>query len=234
MQVYRIKLFLLYLLLIAGGLWHVLDVFQSPMRTLAVPIIIGISLWLVYEYWNMYALPLLTDTEPPRLRRKTFLLWSAGVAAGGLIVEGFGVRTGWIFGHYNYGTILAPFIGPVPIAIGFAWLGMMLCSIAIVTRSTPRSLRLNPFAGALMTALFMMIFDVLMEPAAVALGYWSWVGNSIPLQNYVAWFAVSFVFAYIGFSLRLFAGKAPPVGLHAYFAQVLYFALVSIGHHEPT
>jgi len=216
-------------LLIAGGLWHVLHVFQHTMQVLAVPMIVGISLWLAYEYWHLYALPLLIDTQSPRLRQRNFALWCIGVVAAGIGVEALGVRTGLVFGHYEYGSLLAPFIGPVPLAIGFAWLGMMLCSVAIVTRSTPRSLRLNPFAGALMTALFMMIFDVLMEPAAIALGYWHWFGESIPLQNYIAWFGVSFVFAYIGFRLQLFAGKAPLVALHAYFAQALYFALVAIG-----
>lgn len=229
MRAYRIKLCILYILLCAGGLWHVLDIFQTPMRLLSAPMIVGIGLWLAYEYWNDLALPMLLDKTPPQRRQRRFLLWCAGIAAGGLAVEAFGVHTGLVFGTYKYGTVLTPTIGTVPIAIGFAWLGMMLCSIAIVTRSAPRSLRQNPFAGALTTALFMMIFDVLMEPAAIALGYWHWFGQPVPLQNYIAWFAISFVFAYIGFQMRIFVSKAPPVALHAYFAQMLYFALVAIG-----
>ena len=229
MRNYRIKLFLLYLLHIAGGIWYALDPFQSPMRALAVPLTISIGIWLAYEYWHGYAVPLLTDTQPPRLRRRNFLLWCLIVVTGSMAIETFAVQTGMIFGQYRYGTILSPFVGPIPFSTGFKWLGIILCSIAIVTRSTPRSLRLNPFAGALMTALFTMIFDIVMEPAAVTLGYKSWVGNTIPLHDYVAWFIISFVFAFIGFLLRLFEGKSPLVALHAYFAQAGYLLLVTIG-----
>lgn len=229
MNIYRLKLFLLYFLLGAGGLWHILSVFDSPMRLLAAPMIFGIGLWLAYEYWQYYALPMLIKTVPPGVQRRNFVLWSLFVILGSIAVESVGVQSGVLFGHYTYGSALPPYIGPVPVVIGFAWLGMLLSSVAVVTRSTPRSLRLNNFAGALMVALFMMIFDVVMEPAATALGYWHWTDGSIPVQNYIAWFIVSFVFAFAGFSLRLFEGRTPLIALHAYFAQLLYFLLVTFG-----
>jgi uncharacterized membrane protein len=229
MNGYRLKLFLLYFLLIAGGMWHILDVFTSPMQFLAAPMIFAIGLWLAYEYWQYYALPMLTNTLSPGVQRRNFVLWSVFVLLGSIAVEAIGVRSGMLFGRYAYGQTLPPYIGPVPLAIGFAWLGMLLSSVAVVTRSTPRSLRLNNFAGALMVALFMMIFDIVMEPAATALGYWRWIEGAIPVQNYIAWFIVSFVFAFTGFSLRLFEGKTPLIALHAYFAQLLYFLLVVFG-----
>lgn len=228
-NVYRLKVFLLYFLLCAGGLWHILDVFRSPMRVLAAPMIFGIGIWLAYEYWQYYALPQLTNSVAPAVQRRNFLLWTLFVITGSIAVEAVGVRSGVLFGQYTYGNTLPPYIGPVPLAIGFAWLGMLLSSVAVVTRSTPRSLRLNNFAGALMVALFMMIFDIMMEPAATALGYWHWESGSPPIQNYVAWFLVSFVFAFTGFSLRLFEGRTPLIAVHAYFAQLIYFLLVTVG-----
>lgn len=229
MNTYRTKLFLLYLLFGAGGLWRALAGAESPLQALAMPMLVGVGLWLVYEYWHLYAVPLLADTQTPSLRRRNFLLWCSVVVVGGLVVGAIGVRTGSVFGQYEYGNTLMPFIGPVPLAAGFVWLSAMLCSLAVVTRSTPRSLRLNPFAGALMTALFTMIFDILLEPTAATLGYWHWLQRGVPMQNYIAWFVVSFVFAYIGFALRIFVGRAPLVALHAYFAQMLYCMLVTVG-----
>ena len=37
-----------------------------------------------------------------------------------------------------------------------------------------------------------VLFDWVMEPVAVKLGYWKWLGNGdIPFYNYVSWFVIS-------------------------------------------
>jgi bisanhydrobacterioruberin hydratase len=37
-----------------------------------------------------------------------------------------------------------------------------------------------------------VIFDWIMEPAAVKLGYWKWLGDGeIPSFNYLTWFGIS-------------------------------------------
>ncbi len=48
-----------------------------------------------------------------------------------MFIEGLGVKTGKIFGHYYYGAVLSPFLWNVPLAIGFAWLSMLLSSIPL-------------------------------------------------------------------------------------------------------
>ena len=45
----KIKIILLYFFLFAGGLWHVLDVFQTIMSFLAGPLLIGLGIWLYFE-----------------------------------------------------------------------------------------------------------------------------------------------------------------------------------------
>ena len=74
----------------------------------------------------------------------------------------------------------------------------------------------------------MVCFDLFMEPAAGILDYWTWVGNRIPLQNYLAWFGLSFVFAGIGIKVGLFSQPLPHIAFHFYFAQLLYFGLVDL------
>ena len=86
-------------------------------------------------------------------------------------------------------------------------------------------------ALALLISLFMLIFDVFMEPAAVKLGYWRWLGDSIPRQNYLAWFLLAFAFSYPGVRIGIFPKKIPTLVLHAYIAQLLYFGLVNVVEH---
>ena len=44
---------------------------------------------------------------------------------------------------------------------------------------------------AIFGASLATIFDALMEPVAVRLGYWQWSGGVIPWFNYASWWLVS-------------------------------------------
>ncbi len=214
----KLKIGVLYLLLGAGGLWHILGVFQETMRVLASPMMFGLGLWLFCECWRIY----------PRQERRKFVLWSIGVIVGSFGVEWVGVRTGQIFGAYVYGQTLRPSIDGVPISIGCAWFVMLIASVAVVQRITPKSVAKSSIKLALCVASLMVCFDLFMEPAAGMLGYWTWMDNRIPLQNYLAWFGLSFIFAIIGIKIGLFSRSSPRIAFHFYFAQLVYFGLVDL------
>ena len=114
-----------------------------------------------------------------------------------------------------------------PISIGSAWFVMLIASTAVAQKIAPKPLAEGSrFKSALLVALLMVCFDVLMEPAAVKLGYWTWINGDIPLQNYLAWFGLGFIFATIGLHTGLFRQLLPRIAIHCYFAQLLYFGLV--------
>jgi putative membrane protein len=75
-------------------------------------------------------------------------------------------------------------------------------------------------------ALLMTFFDFMMEPAAIKLGYWTWIEVEVPLQNYVAWFILGGLLAGLGYKMGLFKSKHPPLAVHIYFAQLIYFILI--------
>ncbi len=52
-------------------------------------------------------------------------------------VEYLGVSTGFIFGPYQYTTVLAPLLFTVPLAIPFAWLTVVLASWYVANAFTP-------------------------------------------------------------------------------------------------
>ena len=104
----KVKLTILYVLLIGGGIWHVLGYFDSLMKTLASPLIIGLGIWLFYRK--------LAKLIPPKiifqkLGKIQLLLWSLFVIFSSIFIESVGVKTGIIFGVYHYGDNLPPYIG---------------------------------------------------------------------------------------------------------------------------
>ena len=216
----KLKIGALYLFLGAGGLWHLLGVFQGVMRVLAAPIMFGLAIWLFWECWRIY----------PTSERSKFAIVSICVIVGSFGIEWLGVQTGEIFGAYLYGRTLRPSIGGVPISIGCAWFVMLITSTAVAQKIAPKSLSGNPFKLALLVASLMVCFDLLMEPAAVKLDYWTWLDNRIPWQNYLTWFGLGLVFATIGLYTGLFRRPFPQIAVHAYFAQLIYFGLVCISN----
>lgn len=206
----------LYFFLFAGGLWHLLGVFQALMRILAAPLLIALSIIALIVTFRILA------DQKIKLR---LLGWSMVVIVGSFLIEWLGVKTGKIFGHYAYGETLQPILLDVPIAIGFAWLCMLLTSTAVVQRILPKFSSYHFLFQAISISLLMVLFDIVMEPAAMKLGYWSWLEGSIPIQNFIAWFLISFIFAVIGLRLRLFKDRLPGFVFHAYFAQLVYFGM---------
>ena len=112
---------------------------------------------------------------------------------------------------------------------------MLIASTAVAQKIAPKSCRregtspiglgdLTP--TAFLTALLMVCFDLLMEPAAIKLDYWTWISGHIPLQNYLVWFGLGFIFATIGLQTGVLRRPLPQIAIHFYFAQLAYFGLV--------
>ena len=144
------------------------------------------------------------------------------------MIEWAGVETGVIFGIYRYGDTLQPQIVDVPVAIGFAWLCMLLTSTAVVQSLTGHWHKISPVILAALISFAMVLFDVVMEPAAVKLSYWTWIGDHIPIRNYIAWFVISYLFSMLGIAMGIFRNRLPRIAFHAYWAQLIYFAMVII------
>ena len=186
----KLKIGVLYLLLGAGGLWHVLDVFQGIMRILAAPMMFGLAVWLFWECWQVC----------PQQRKR-------------------------------------PLIDGVPVCIGCAWFVMLISSVAVFQTIARESVAKSTIKLALCVALLMVVFDLFMEPAAGMLDYWIWMDDHIPLQNYLAWFGLSFIFVIIGIKAGVFSQlplssngwePLPGIAFHLYVAQLVYFALVDL------
>jgi len=198
-----------------------LNLFQGWMQLFASPVMILLALWIFAESMNQIH-------KEKNKKILYFLTWSLFVIIGSFFIEVVGVTTGMIFGDYDYTNILSPRIWNTPVAIGFAWYTMLLSSLVVVDKLMSLFKKNNVWLKSTLVAVLMVLFDVLMEIAVKKLGYWQWENHTIPLQNYIAWLMISFMFAVIGFKTRVLPSKFPLIVFHIYFAQMFYFGLIVI------
>ena len=74
-------------------------------------------------------------------------------------------------------------------------------------------------------ATLAVVFDWLIEPVAVKLGYWTWLGDGqIPLFNYISWFVISMLLLLIFHLLPI--QKQNKFAIHLLMIQVMFFVLL--------
>jgi putative membrane protein len=106
-----------------------------------------------------------------------------------LVIEIAGVQTGIIFGSYSYGSGLGIKLFDTPLLIGLNWVFLIYASSALVQKwKLPRIQRI------VTASLIMVAYDIVLEQIAPKIDMWSWEGNRVPFQNYIAWFVISLIF----------------------------------------
>ncbi len=152
-------------------------------------------------------------------RERRLIPWSIIAFILTFSLEALGVYTGIIFGTYQYGETMKFRLLNVPLIIAFNWLILILA-----TSSLARLISSNPWINTTLAAIFILIFDFIMEPVAVMLDYWTWAGSIIPVQNYLAWFIIAWVLSsYLQF--REVKLKSPLLRAYFFIQLVFFIAL---------
>ena len=102
--------------------------------------------------------------------------------------EWIGVNYGWLFGSYSYGNSLGFKIGGVPLLIGLNWV-----LLALVSRQISSKLFSSKWLVIFVSAILMVLIDVIIEPLSGNLDFWYWENSTIPLSNYRDWFLVAVI-----------------------------------------
>jgi bisanhydrobacterioruberin hydratase len=121
-----------------------------------------------------------------------FILWGIITYLITYLLEVAGVKTGLVFGEYIYGNALGFRVLEVPLVIGFNWVLVILGAISI-----SKSFSDNIFIISVLAAILSVIFDYFLEPVAIKLDYWEWEAIAVPLQNYIAWFIITYIFSFV-------------------------------------
>ncbi|MEE4257618.1 MAG: carotenoid biosynthesis protein [Bacteroidales bacterium] len=151
---------------------------------------------------------------------KSIVLFIA-IYLAGFLIEVIGVGTGAIFGEYAYGNGLGPKLWDTPLMIGVNWLMLSYCFASVLKSFNFNGLFIIIFASAGMLA-----YDIVMEQVAPMLDLWYWSNDTIPLENYIAWFVIAFAFqSLIVFSrIRL----RNPIALTLLLCQFGFFLVLAI------
>lgn len=132
--------------------------------------------------------PLVVGALPVTDRRA-----AAGVSALALYAYGIeyvGVRTGLPYGEFFYGVDLGPTLGGVPVGLPVFFLPLvmnayLLCLLLLGERARSRAVRLLAVVAAVVA------MDVVLDPGAVALGFWVYSEGGafygVPPSNYAGW-----------------------------------------------
>lgn len=153
----------------------------------------------------------------------------------GMITEMIGVNTGLLFGHYSYGDVLGPKLYGVPFLIGFNWFIIVFCASAFVNQCIvllKRKYHLN--IGATSIAICVVIggaaiatcFDIILEPVAVKLNFWTWANGQIPMLNYICWFIISAFLLMISVFLKIVHTNKFATNL--FIIEALFFLALNI------
>jgi len=153
-------------ILLLGGSWSSDFVMLTPLNLLLLSVVYLITSDKVKRPL-LYALPALM----------------------GFLVEMLGTNTGFPFGEYSYSSILGPGLLGTPFLIGVLWWVLLRSFNDVFSRISS-----NKTIISLATGLGMLLLDIFIEPVAIGLGFWEWQAAEVPLENYMAWFVLSFVF----------------------------------------
>ncbi len=158
---------------------------------------------MLIPYSLLFCFLLLTLFHQPKadVRTLSFFLFLFVASFG---AEVFGVSTGLLFGHYEYGRNLGFKLFGTPVLIGLNWLFLVYTTSALT-----QTWKVGKVWKVLVPSLAMVLYDLVAEQVAPTLGMWHFTGGVVPLQNYLAWFGMAVFFhallqyATIRFSNRL-------------------------------
>lgn len=127
---------------------------------------------------------------------RSFLLWAAVGYAFALLLDVAGLSYAGMVGQFEFGETLGWKWRGVPLLVGVNWMMVLNGAVCAAGRVIPPEAdKWRRPAVALLAGLILVVFDLLMEPAAARLDYWHWAEGFAPVRNYVMIFISAVLFA---------------------------------------
>jgi uncharacterized membrane protein len=136
-------------------------------------------------------------------------------------VELLGVKTSYPFGTYIYSDILIPQLFGVPASISFAWFSVAVSSYMIAALLYGNT---GIFSISLISSALIFSTDILLEPFASFInGFWIWESGRIPMQNFISWLVIGFIFSFV---ISLFIKPGILKELNPFNRKIPYIILI--------
>ena len=145
------------------------------------------------------------------------------------IIESTGVLTGFPYGAFSYGDLMGlKLFGIIPVILPFAYVPIVLGSYFIAEKLTS-----NKGMIITITTFLLVLFDLVLDPGAVALGYWNWnvIGlyYGIPFSNYFGWILSSVIAGLICYKYKdIIRNANPKMILLSPFLMIVFWTFVTI------
>ncbi|MCG9912420.1 MAG: carotenoid biosynthesis protein [Flavobacteriales bacterium] len=196
----------------------VIIIYAVGLAGFMIPSLKDLFIWLIpVNILFAFAVLLLGESK----LNLQFWLYFALCFAFGYFIELAGTRTGVIFGDYQYGDGLGIKVLDVPLMIGVNWFFMAYTSVSFVKKYFSSKIIQTLLAPALMVA-----YDFFLEPFAMEHDMWSWGGDIIPLQNYVAWYLGGLFLCSVAIWSKFSIKNKNAIFL--FFVQFLFFIILYI------
>lgn len=191
--------------------------FRWPLAGFMVVAALGLAnAPLRAEFWWVSTLAIVAFSLPVIVasvrwlgaRRGTLLL--VGLGAYAVVFESVAIATGVPYGRFGYSGVLGPpLLGLAPPSVLLAWTPLILGSLAVTRR-------------AWAAVVLLVVLDLVLDPAAVRLGFWSWEDPGryygVPLVNFAGWV--------VSGGLAVLALRRLPRPLPGLFARNLWLVMV--------
>ena len=155
--------------------------------------------------------PLLAGIAPVVTRRAAVAI--GALAAYAYTIEYVGITTGWPYGAFTYGVALGPMLEGIPLGLPIFFIPLvmnayLLWVLLLGDRIEDRRVRvLTIFATV-------MAMDLVLDPGAVGLGFWTYLAGGtyydVPVSNFLGWLlsaAVAIAVLDWGFDHRRLAAR---------------------------
>lgn len=117
------------------------------------------------------------------------------------LIEYVGLKTGWPYGSFEYLIELGPMVEGLPLGLPLFFIPLALNSYLLVNLFRVKSF----FKRFFFTLSLILLVDLVLDPAAVSLGIWSYAGGffyGVPASNFLGWVlsgSVAFIIFELGF-----------------------------------
>lgn len=137
----------------------------------------------------------------------------------GMLAEIIGVHYRFIFGAYAYGDALGTKVLQVPLMIGVNW-----CILVFITGFIAQFFLDALWARVLLGIGLMLFLDLVIEPVAPVLDFWTFESGLASFHNYVGWAIIAFPLQFIFHKVKL--DIQGPFPFHLFILQFLFFTIM--------
>jgi carotene biosynthesis associated membrane protein len=132
--------------------------------------------------------PLIVGVAPVVTRRAAVAI--GALAAYAYTIEYVGITTGWPYGAFHYGVALGPMLGGIPVGLPVFFIPLvmnayLLWVLLLGDRIGDRRVRILTIFATVMA------MDLVLDPGAVGLGFWTYLAGGtyydVPVSNFLGW-----------------------------------------------